>query len=365
MDDPRQQPSETAPIKLRPEIANAAVYQQGRPAPEGGFKLSSNETPFPPLPSVVAAIEGAAETINRYPDSAARGLVRRLAAMHHVDESQVAVGPGSIAVLRQLVTAVAVSGDEVVYAWRSFEGYPSVMTLNGPTSVQVPLGADGRHDLDAMLEAITDRTRAVLLCSPNNPTGTVLTHDEVERFVASAPSDVLIVIDEAYLEFVRDEDAVDGLALIADHRNVVTLRTLSKAYGLAGLRAGYAIGDPAVIASVRASGLPFELTTVTIEAAKAALDARDELDERIETIVRRRNGIEAGLIDQGWHVTPSQGNFVWLPTGDDTLRAAEILERHGIIARVFPEGIRVTVGERESVEPLLTATAEIVRGLEV
>lgn len=365
MDDPRQQPSvETAPVKIRPEIASAAAYRQGRPAPTGGFKLSSNEVPFAPLPSVVAAIEGAAESINRYPDSSAADLVRRLAALNHVDDDQIAVGPGSISVLRQLVTAVAVPGDEIVYAWRSFEGYPSVVTLNGATSVQVPLTDDGRHDLDAMLDAITDRTRAVLLCSPNNPTGTTLTHDEVERFVASAPRDVLIVIDEAYTEFVRDEDAVNGLAIIADHRNVVTLRTLSKAYGLAGLRVGYAVGDPIVIAAVRASGLPFELTTATIEAAKAALDAREELDERLEILVSRRNQIEAGLVDQGWQVHESQGNFVWLPTGDQTESAAEILEGHGIIARVFPEGIRVTVGERQSIEPLLSATAEIVRGLE-
>lgn len=364
MDDPRKQaPSASATVRFRPEIVSAAAYRQGRPAPEGGFKLSSNENPFPPLPSVVAAIEGAAQEVNRYPDASAAGLVARLARLNHVADEQIAVGPGSIAVLHQLVTAVAGAGDEIVYAWRSFEGYPSVVTLTGATAVQVPLTAEGAHDLDAMLAAITDRTRAVLLCSPNNPTGLTLGHDDVERFVASAPRDVLIVIDEAYVEFVRDDEAVNGLAIIADHPNVVTLRTLSKAYGLAGLRVGYAVGHPEVIAAVRASGLPFELSSITIEAAKAALDAREDLTDQIDEIVARRHQIEAGLTDQGWSLPDSQGNFVWLPTGARTEWAADVLEAQGIIARVFPEGIRVTVGERESIEPLLTATAEIVRGL--
>jgi histidinol-phosphate aminotransferase len=349
-------------VILRPEIASLVPYRQGRPAPAEAFKLSSNENPFPPHPAVLDAI--AAASVNRYPDGGAAALRERLAERIGVSIDEVHVGSGSVAILQQLISAAAAPGDEVLYAWRSFEAYPGLVTVSGATSVTVPVLADGRHDLEAMAAAVTERTRAILVCTPNNPTSTTVTTGELEAFLAAVPSTVLVILDEAYREFVDDPHAVEGLGLLERHPNLVVLRTFSKAYGLAGLRVGYAVGPAYILDAARSAAIPLSVTEPAQRAAIAALDHEPELRERVDVLVERRARIRDGLRAAGLEIPEPQGNFIWLATGEVTSAAAEVLERHGIVARVFaPEGIRVSVGEEESVEPLLRAAAEVVEML--
>src|SRR3954452_21317220 len=221
-------------------VSQIPAYVAGKPPqPRPGlttYKLSSNENPFPPLPGVLEAAGRAAEQMNRYPDMGNTALYAALAEKLAVTTDEVALATGSVALIYQLVQAFCEPGDEVVYAWRSFEAYPIAVTAAGARSVPVPVTADGRHDLDAMAAAVTDRTRIVLVCTPNNPTGPAVTQAELDTFLARVPEQVLVVVDEAYLEFVRMDDPVDGLATVRGHANVVSTRTFSKAYGLAGFR---------------------------------------------------------------------------------------------------------------------------------
>ncbi|CAN5245038.1 histidinol-phosphate transaminase [soil metagenome] len=350
-------------VKLRPEIVALPAYRQGKTV-QGGFKLSSNENPFDPLPGVLQATRAAAAVLHRYPDGFAPELSARLAARHHVALEQVIVGAGSVAVLAQVVTAAAGAGDEVLYSWRSFEAYPLLPVMSGATSVKVPNRPDHGHDLPAMAAAITDRTRLVIVCTPNNPTSTVVTKSEFGEFMSHVPSDLLVVLDEAYAEFVTDPEAVNGLELLGTYPNLMVLRTFSKAYGLAGLRIGYGVGPASVIDAARSASIPLAVTHHAQVAALASLDHEDELLERVGRISALRTTIWQGLVDQGWHVPEPQGNFVWLPTGDYTNEAAEILSSNGIMARPFhPEGIRISIGESESVGKLLSSTEEIVQNL--
>jgi histidinol-phosphate aminotransferase len=338
------------------------AYKQGRPATANAFKLSSNENPFPPHPAVLAAIREL--DINRYPDATALAVRERLAERHGVTADEVIVGAGSVAILAQLISAAASVGDEVVFAWRSFEAYPGLVTVAGATSVRVPLTVDARHDLPAMAAAVTDRTRAVIVCTPNNPTGTIVTAAEFETFMAAVPSDLLVILDEAYAEFIDDPAAVDGATILRRHPNLVVLRTFSKAYGLAGLRVGYAIGPVNVLDAARSTAIPLSVTEAAQRAVLAAMEVEPELLERVRSLAVRRDEVQQALREQGWRVPVSQGNFVWLPTGPATAAAGEALAAAGIVARVFaPEGIRVSIGEAESVETLLAATSEVVRTL--
>jgi histidinol-phosphate aminotransferase len=349
-------------VKLRPEIAALQPYRQGRPAPAEAYKLSSNESPFPPLPAVLEAITGA--SLNRYPDASATVLRTQLADRFGVTIDEVHTGSGSVAILQQLIQAAAGPGDEVLYAWRSFEAYPGLVTVSGATSVQVPIRPDGTHDLAAMAAAITDRTRVILICTPNNPTSAIVTEAEFAAFMAEVPDTVLVLLDEAYAEFVTDPDAVHGIPLLSTYPNLVMLRTFSKAYGLAGLRVGYAIGPAYILDAARSTAIPLSVTEPAQRAALAALDHEVELFDRVNELIERRDHIVRELAAQGWTIPAAQGNFVWLPTGEHTLAAAEALEAGGIVARVFPpDGIRVSVGEPESVEKLLRVTSEVVETL--
>ncbi len=350
-------------VKLRPEILATPPYRQGKPAGSDAFKLSSNENPYPPLPGVIDAVV-AAGAFNRYPDASAGALRAVLAERHGVDPHEIHVGSGSVALLSQFITAAAGPGDTVVYAWRSFEAYPGLVTVAGAESVQVPNRADGSHDLDAIARAIDDRTRVVIVCTPNNPTSTIVTAEEFEEFMGKVPGDILVLLDEAYAEFVTNPDAVDGLSLIGRHSNLVVLRTFSKAYGLAGLRVGWAVGAAEVLDAARATAIPLSVTQPAQSAAIASLGLEVELLERVSQIAALRDSIRSALIEQGWNVPDAQGNFIWLATGDETLDVNEVLLRHGIVARAFPgSGIRVSIGERESMENLLRAGADVVASL--
>ncbi len=333
-------------------------YRQGRPADADAYKLSSNENPFEPLDAVLEAI--AESQINRYPEASAAALRDRIAARFDAAPGEVQVGAGSVSVLAQLIAASCSVGDEVVYAWRSFEAYPLLVTAAGATNVQVPNAANHRHDLDAMLGAISHRTRLVIVCSPNNPTSTVVTEREFRAFMAGVPSTVLVVLDEAYVEFVTDEDAVRGERVIHDYSNLVLLRTFSKAYGLAGLRIGYAVGPEYVMDAARAVAIPLSVTEPAQRAAIVSMAHEPELLERVAQLARLRDRVWQGLIDQGWDCPQPHGNFVWLPTRGDTAVAAGIFEAHGIVVRALGEGIRVSIGEAESVEKLLKAAGEVV-----
>ena len=336
-------------------------YRQGRPAAEDAFKLSSNENPYEPLPAVVAAI--AAAPINRYPDAMATALRERIASRYDLTAGQVQVGAGSVSILTQLITAASGPGDEVLYAWRSFEAYPGLVAVAGATSVQVPNTDDHRHDLAAMTAAITDNTRLIIVCSPNNPTGTIVTGEEFEAFMATVSESILVVLDEAYAEFITDPDAVDGTKLLGRYPNLTVLRTFSKAYGLAGLRIGYALGQEYLMDAARATAIPLSVTGQAQGAAIASLDHEEELFERVARLSALRDEIWAALIAQGWDVPKPQGNFVWLPTGEHTDWAAGVLTDNGIVSRALVEGLRVSIGEEASVEKLLKATAEVVERL--
>lgn len=352
-------------MHIRPEVAVLPAYKQGRQASDSAFKLSSNENPFPPLPGVVEAVQ-AQTSYNRYPDATALALRAVLANRFGLTAEQVHVAPGSVAILHELARATSGPGDEIVYAWRSFEAYPGVVTVAGATSVQVPNRADGGHDLDAMAAAVTERTRMVLVCSPNNPTGPIVTAAEFDAFMAAVPQSVLVVLDEAYAEFVTDEAAVHGHPLLAAHPNLVILRTFSKAYGLAGLRVGYALGPDYVLDAVRACAIPLSVTAQGQAAALASLEREAELLERVTEIAALRDRIVVELRAQGWDVPDAQGNFLWLPTGERTVAAAAAFEDAGIIVRAFPpEGIRISIGEHEAVETLLQTARSLVGDLQV
>jgi histidinol-phosphate aminotransferase len=349
-------------VRLRPDIVALAAYRQGRPAADDAFKLSSNENPFDPIAPVLEVLSGA--SLNRYPDAAALELRARLGERFGVGVSGVHLGAGSVSILAQLIQAAAGPGDEVLYSWRSFEAYPGLVAVAGATSVQVPNDAEGRHDLPAMAAAVTDRTRVVIVCSPNNPTSTIVTAVEFEAFMAELPPTVLVLLDEAYTEFVTDEDTVDGRGLLGRYPNLVVLRTFSKAYGLAGLRIGYAVGPEYILDAARSTAIPLSVTDLAQHAALVSLDHEEVLLERVSRLAALRDQVWQALIDQGWSVPRPQGNFVWLATGAFTERAAEIFAEHGIVARPLGEdGIRVSIGEAQSVDKLLRASAEVVRNL--
>ncbi|HEY0215289.1 MAG TPA: histidinol-phosphate transaminase, partial [Cellulomonas sp.] len=332
------------------------------PVGAAAFKLSSNENPNPPLPSVVAAIADGAVDVNRYPDMYATELTEAVAGHLGVAPEQVVAGCGSVAVLGHILATFCDAGDEVVLPWRSFEAYPIAVTLAGAVAVQVPVHADGRLDLPAMAAAVTDRTRVVLVCTPNNPTGPAVHAGELAELLAAVPRDVLVVLDEAYVEFVRDPQAADGLAVLAAHPNVVLLRTFSKAYGLAGLRVGFAVADARLAAGIRAASTPFGVSHLAQLAGVASLRAQDELMVRVDGIVRERVRLLDGLRSQGWDVPDSQANFVWLGIGDDAARFAQTCTRAGVLVRPFVgDGVRISVGEPEATDVLLEVTRDLRR----
>ncbi|MGI8993788.1 MAG: histidinol-phosphate transaminase [Nocardioidaceae bacterium] len=348
--------------RFRDALDSVPAYKAGKPPAAGegrSYKLSSNENPYPPLPGVLVRAVAAAGQMNRYPDMGVSALHTALAERLGVSIDELASGTGSVAVLYHLLQAMCSEGDEVVYAWRSFEAYPIAVGITGARSVQVPLDGDARHDLPAMLAAVTDKTKVVVVCTPNNPTGPAVRRAELVEFVDSVPTDVLVVLDEAYREFVTDPDTVDGLELVRGRANVVVLRTFSKAYGLAGLRVGYAVGPAAVTEAIRKCALPFGVSDVAQEAAIASLDAEVELLQRVKELVAERDRVWASLTEQGWPIPGAEGNFVWFELGDATVDFAAGCDRAGLSVRPFPgEGARVTIGEPPANDRLLEVAGQ-------
>jgi histidinol-phosphate aminotransferase len=350
-------------VRFRPVLDSAAPYLPGAGPLQPGqslLRLSANESPFDPLPSVLRAITESARGVNRYPDNDAAGLTEAISRRYGVPRSHVAAGCGSLGAAQQLLAAVAEPGAEVVYAWRSFEAYPHLCDLAGLTSVRVPL-RDERHDLAALAATITERTRLVFVCNPNNPTGTTVGRAGLRDFLDHVPPGCLVVLDEAYAEYVRSPDVPDGVTLYRDFPNVAVLRTFSKAYGLAGLRVGFLVGHEPVAAAVRATTLTFSVNLLAQAAAVASLAAEEELLERVGTVVAERGRVRAELLAQGWAVPASEANFLWLRLGDRTADFAAACARAGISVRPFPgEGARVTIGDSAANDVFL-ATARAYR----
>jgi histidinol-phosphate aminotransferase len=344
--------------RFRPVLQSFASYRPGKaPTAAGGrsFKLSSNESPYGPLPSVLAVVAESAAGLNRYPDHTSAGLAAAIAARHGIPAGHVAVGCGSVGITQQLMQATVEPGAEVIYAWRSFEAYPGLADLASATSVRVPL-RDQAHDLAAMAAAITDRTRLIFVCNPNNPTGTVRHRAELTWFLDQVPADCLVVLDEAYHEYGRDPDVPDGLTLYPTRPNLAVVRTFSKAYGLAALRVGYLIGHEPVAAAVRKTQLPFAVNALAQTAAMASLAAESELLERVDTVVKERGRVRDELLDQGWKVPPTEANFVWLALGADTAGFAAACDRAGVSVRPYePDGVRISIGEPEANDMFLAA----------
>ncbi len=335
-------------------LAGLPVYVPGKTVP-GAIKQASNETVFGPLPRVRAAIERATDVVNRYPDNGCVELKAALAKHLGSDfaPEHVAVGCGSVSLCQQLVQITASVGDEVIFGWRSFELYPPQVQVAGASAIKVPL-TDQTFDLDAMLAAVTERTRLIFVCNPNNPTSTVIAPDALARFIQAVPSHILIAVDEAYVEYIRDGMVPDSLGLVRAHSNVVVLRTFSKAYGLAGLRIGYAIGHPDLVAALDQVYVPFTVSSLAQAAAVASLDAADELLARTDALVDERDRVSAGLRDAGFVLPPSQTNFVWLPLGPRTLNFVKQAADARLVVRPYgTDGVRVSVGAPEENDALL------------
>jgi histidinol-phosphate aminotransferase len=362
-------------VSPRSAIQALPAYKPGRnPADlareigvDRAIKLASNEVAFPPLPAVVEALAAAARDTNRYPDNGAVVLTRALADRYGVEPAQVATGCGAVTICQELAQAFNDPETSIAFAWRSFEMYPLLARVAGAHAIQVPL-APGRpagpadtHDLDALAAAIDDTTRLVFVCNPNNPTGTAVRGAELEKFLDAVPAQTLVVLDEAYREFVTDPDVPDGLEIMRGRPNVAVLRTFSKAWGLAGIRVGYLIAeDPAVAESVRKTHMPFSVSTLAQAAAVAALGSEEEVRARCAAVVAERERLTAALRDRGLDVADSQANFVWLPLGEQTATIAAALEARAVITRPFAgEGVRVTVGTPEEDDIFLAALDDV------
>lgn len=350
--------------RLRPGLDRIPGYRAGRrPQPRADlvtYKASSNENPYPPLPRVMGAIAAAAADVNRYPDPGSTRLVDAIAAHHGVPRSDVVAATGAVALCYQAAHASAGPGDEIIYPWRSFEAYPIVTHVCGATPVPVALTDTETHDLNAMAAAISPATRLVFICSPNNPTGTVITDSELTAFLDAVPDDVLVVVDEAYVEFADRADVADGVAAYRQRSNVMVLRTFSKAYGLAGLRVGYALAQAPVADALRKTALPFGVSSLAEVAAVASLADHDELMRRVRDLGRERGRVMVALRSIGLRVIDSQANFVWLRLGARTAEFSQCCDDAGLTIRAFPgEGVRVTICEREANDRFIELAATL------
>ncbi|MFF0147625.1 histidinol-phosphate aminotransferase [Amycolatopsis sulphurea] len=345
-------------LSPRSDLESLPKYVPGRTI-EGAIKLASNEVPGGPLPSVQQAVTAALTTVNRYPDNGAQALRERLSQELDVPQERLAIGCGSVSLCQQMIQAVCRPGDEALFAWRSFEAYPIVAQVAHAVGVKVPLTPAHGLDLDAMLAAITERTKLVFVCNPNNPTGTALHAKEIERFLDAVPPHVLVVLDEAYKEFVTDSEVPDGVEFTRTRDNVAVLRTFSKAYGLAGLRVGYAVAPEPIAQALQQVYVAFSVNSLAQIAAIASLDAADELLARCRDIIAERERVRNALLEMGYEIPPSQANFVWFPLGERTVAFAEHMLDHKLIVRPFAgDGARVTIGTPEENDQLLAAARE-------
>lgn len=337
-------------------------YGRGRAGHAETFRhrLGSNEAPDGPSPEALAAAIAALEGANRYPDLRGEALGEALARRHGVDADMVAVAAGSIVLLDQIVRAWCDPGDEVVTPWRSYEAYPIIAGLSGARLVEVPLDGACRADPAALLAAVGPRCRVVILCNPNNPTGTAFAPDALDALIAALPAQVLVVLDEAYADYAEDARTVAASPArrLARHANLAVLRTFSKAWGLAGLRVGYCLADLRVIAALHAVAPPFPLPGPVVAAALASLDAAAAVEARVARNAAERERMAAGLRRLELPVAESRANFLWLPVGEEAAALAAHCREVGIAVRCFAgEGVRITTGTAADTDAILAAAA--------
>ncbi|WP_245663581.1 aminotransferase class I/II-fold pyridoxal phosphate-dependent enzyme [Nocardia inohanensis] len=318
------------------------------------YDLTLSENPFPPLPSVRAALVDCLRQANRYPEFIPRQLPRLIADHLGVDADQVVVGSGATGVAMQIMQTLPAPGGSFVYATPTFDGYPIMAGQLGLRSVPVPLDTSGRQDLWAMARAVNEHTGLVAVCRPHNPTGTVIAPSELKAFLCAIPARVPVILDEAYVEFLGAADVLDVVELVRRHPNVLVLRTFSKAYGLAGLRIGYAFGSPELVARVRRLQLPFGMPDTAVAAVRASYAAQAELGERVLCITTERELLRTSLRRTGIRVPRSSANFLYLPGPD--IGAALALS--GIAAKRYPDGsARIAVGDPGADRAVLHALA--------
>lgn len=361
---------ESTSIPVRPVFDTLPSYAAGKPpAPVEGltrYKLSSNENPLGPVPEV-ARVLAEFDAVHRYPDPLSTALRTALAGQLGVDAEDIVTGAGSLGALNQIIkTFAGVNADgvqdEVIYAWRSFEAYPILVGIMGARSVQVPNLPNGAHDLDAMAAAVTDCTRLILVCTPNNPTGPAVTESQIRSFLAKVPATVPVVIDEAYFEFCAassipegEEPPLNGLDIYRDYPNVIILRTFSKAQGLAGLRVGYSISHPQITRHLRVAATPFAVSALAERAAVASIEHQAAVMERVSHIVAERERVTARLRELGYEFPSTYANFVWLPLGERTGEFVDLMNRNALSVRAFgSEGVRVSIGEVEANDRFLS-----------
>ena len=355
--------------RVRPSVAALAAYRPGKGAAQAeeehgisdAIKLASNENPYDTVPSVAAAIAAAASGVNRYADHRAADLRAAIADWLDVDSDRITIGCGSVGLLQQLCLTYVDPGDEVVYPWLSFEAYPVNVKMMGGVEVRVPL-VDHGFDLDAVADAVTDKTKMIMLATPNNPTGTAVHTRDIKRLLERVPDDVIVLVDEAYREFMTGDFGDPVNDLVPHHRNVIVTRTFSKAYGLAGLRSGYAVTDPEIVAELDKVLLAFAVNSLAQAGAMAALGAMDEIQPKIDALLEERERVIGELVAAGHQLPDAQANFVYIPTGDATDEITLGLERRGVVVRPFSgDGIRVTIGTPAENDRFLTNFAQLAQ----
>src|SRR5262245_44226067 len=361
-------------VTFAEKLARMPGYQAGVPtghAPEslvesGIAQLASNESPFPPHPAVIEAIAAAAGAMNRYPDPDATLLRRRVAERYEVEPGRVAVGNGSCEILLAAAEALCEPGAEILYSWPAFSMYPYLAALTGAREIRVPLGAGDVHELEAMAAEVTAATQLVLVCNPNNPTGTHVPAAEVAAFVEGLPPHVTVILDEAYVEFQAHDDPDATVDLLAELPNLVVLRTFSKCYGLAGLRVGYALGSAKFRAAVDAVRQPFSVNALAQAAGAEAILHQDDVTRRVESTIAERIRVEEGLRALGLTTADTHANFSWVELGDadEATVVAGLAERRIAVRPGTPLGgpghLRVSYGTRAENDRFLAALGELL-----
>lgn len=359
-------------VQPKSNIVHLPVYQPGKPIEEvkrefglsDVIKLASNENPFGCSEKAKEAIQAEINNISLYPDGAAQELTAALAEHLGVEKNQLIFGAGSDEVILMIARAFLMKGDETVMATHTFPQYKHNVEIEGATAIEVPL-KEGKHDLQAMLDEVTEKTKIIWICNPNNPTGTIVTHQELEAFIARIDSSVMIVLDEAYVEYNDSPDFPDGLALLKSHPNLVLLRTFSKIYGLASLRIGYGIGHPDLIRSINQVREPFNTTRIAQAAAKAAIADQAFIESCRQSNREGKQYLNEQFSRMGLSALPAQGNFIMVDVGKPAGEVFQGLLRRGIIVRGghqldFPTSLRVTIGSREQNEAFISALEQVL-----
>ncbi len=343
-------------VRFRNVLDAIPLYRPGGcPDEQGGttaIKLSSNESPWTPPQSITNAIEKACQNLNRYPDFYKEILTEKLADYYNLAREQIAIDNGSGTLLQNFVRIVANQGDEVIFGTPSFAAYEIDVLLAGAQPIKIPLDQTFTYDLKAIEAALTKKTRLIFICNPNNPTGSFLTTAKLAAFLEAIPPDILVVIDEAYHEFVTEEDQNESLKLLAAFDNVALLRTFSKAFGLAGMRIGYALTKPDIVDALNKTVAEFSVSTPAQAAACACLEpeALHIMKQRVSDITSSRFIFQQLLTQANRSFVPSQSNFIMLP--QDSMTGFTLLEQRGVICRPFsnPEGIRITIGTQQDMK---------------